>query len=86
MQSPVKTGGTTSLFLAFIAKTCLKLIRHVASLKGVPVVVISLLKGSLTRYFDPAFWKYESAQAKIIVYYPRNEVKSCKNSPLPNRE
>jgi hypothetical protein len=25
-------------------------------------------------YFDPAFWKYEGAQAKIVVYYPRNEV------------
>ncbi len=37
-------------------------------------------------YFDPAFWKYEGAQAKIVVYYPRNEVKSCGNSPLPNQE
>ncbi len=36
--------------------------------------------------FDPAFWKYEGAQAKIVVYYPRNEVKSCENSPLPNRK
>ncbi len=25
--------------------------------------------------FDPAFWKCEGAQAKIVVYYPRNEVK-----------
>jgi hypothetical protein len=24
-------------------------------------------------YSDPAFWKYEGAQAKIVVYYPRNE-------------
>jgi hypothetical protein len=55
MQSPVNTGGTTSLFLAFIAKTFLNHIRHVASLKGVPVVVISLLKGSLTRYFLLSF-------------------------------
>jgi hypothetical protein len=39
-----------------------------------------------TADFDPAFWKYEGAQAKIVVYYPRNEVKSCENSPLPNRE
>jgi hypothetical protein len=23
--------------------------------------------------FDPAFWKYKGAQAKIVVYYPRNE-------------
>jgi hypothetical protein len=23
--------------------------------------------------FDPAFWKCEGAQAKIVVYYPRNE-------------
>ncbi len=27
--------------------------------------------------FDPAFWKCEDAQAKIVVYYPRNEIKSC---------
>jgi hypothetical protein len=26
-------------------------------------------------HFDPAFWKCEGAQAKIVVYYPRNEVK-----------
>ncbi len=26
--------------------------------------------------FDPAFWYYEDAQAKIVVYYPTNEVKS----------
>ncbi len=25
--------------------------------------------------FDPAFWKYGGAQAKIEVYYPRHEVK-----------
>jgi hypothetical protein len=35
-------------------------------------------------HFDPAFWKYEGAQAKIVVYYPRNEVKSCENSSSPN--
>jgi hypothetical protein len=35
------------------------------------------------KYFDPAFWKYEGAQAKIVVYYPRNEIKSCEKSPLP---
>ncbi len=27
------------------------------------------------RYFDPAFWKCEGARAKIVVYYPRNEIK-----------
>ncbi len=25
--------------------------------------------------FDPACWEYEGAQAKIVVYYPRNELK-----------
>ncbi len=25
--------------------------------------------------FDPAFWKCEGARAKIVVYYPRNEIK-----------
>jgi len=39
-----------------------------------------------TLSLDPAFWKYEDAQAKILVYYPRNEVKSCEYSSLPNRE
>jgi hypothetical protein len=24
--------------------------------------------------FDSAFWEYEDAQAKIVVYYPRNEL------------
>ncbi len=25
-------------------------------------------------YFDPTCWEYEGAQAKIVVYYPRNEL------------
>ncbi len=28
-------------------------------------------------YFDSACRDYEGAQAKIVVYYPRNELKSC---------
>jgi hypothetical protein len=31
----------------------------------------------MTNNLNPAFWKYEGAQAKIVVYYPINEVKSC---------
>ncbi len=71
MQSPVNTGGTTSLFLALIAKTFLKLNRHVPPLKGIPVVAISLLKVQpyetfssgflysarlLSHLFKPEFW------------------------------
>jgi hypothetical protein len=28
-------------------------------------------------YFDSACREYEGAQAKIVVYYPRKELKSC---------
>ncbi len=73
MQSPVNTGGATSLFLAFIAKTFLKLIRHVASLKGVPVVVISLLKGSLTRYFLLHFL-YSASLLSHLLKGPMHEI------------
>ncbi len=50
------------------------------------LTVYSMCMWRVTVIFDPAFWKYEGAQAKIVVYYPRNEVKSCENSPIPNRE
>ncbi len=32
-------------------------------------------KTNIVYNFDPAFWKCEGAQAKIVVYYPRNDVK-----------
>ncbi len=36
--------------------------------------------------FDPAFWE-EDLQGKIVVYYPRNELKILweEKSPLPSR-
>jgi hypothetical protein len=32
--------------------------------------------------FDPAYWEYESAQAKIVVYFPRNELKIVWEEPF----
>ncbi len=32
--------------------------------------------------FGPACWEYEDSQAKIIVYYPRNELKILWEEPF----
>jgi hypothetical protein len=41
-------------------------------LPGKPVEALSARRRILSGHFDPAFGKYEGAQAKIVVYYPRN--------------
>ncbi len=48
------------------------------SITGLPLdleILIRCLTVFMSANFDPAFWKCEGAQAKIVVYYPRNEVK-----------
>jgi hypothetical protein len=42
-------------------------------LPGKPVEALSARRRILSGHFDPAFGKYEGAQAKNVVYYPRNE-------------
>ncbi len=32
--------------------------------------------------FDTAYWENEGAQAKIVVYYPRNELKILWEEPF----
>ncbi len=32
--------------------------------------------------FNPAFWEYEGAQAKMVVYYSRNELKILWEEPF----
>jgi hypothetical protein len=38
-----------------------------------------MLRNNLSN-FDPAFWKIESAQAKIVVHHPRNEYNLVRKS------
>jgi hypothetical protein len=40
----------------------------------------------LLEHFGPAFWEYEGAQAKIVVYYPRNQLKILWEEPFTEPE
>jgi hypothetical protein len=31
-------------------------------------------------HFDPAFWKYEDAQVKIVIYYNRHVIKQSRDT------
>jgi hypothetical protein len=37
-------------------------------------------------YFDPAFWKFEDALVKIVVYYNRHVIKQSRDTRLLPRE
>jgi hypothetical protein len=49
-------------------------VSHLSQITGKTKEMTVTIRNRNFIYFDPAFWKYEGAQAKIVVYYSRNEL------------
>jgi hypothetical protein len=88
-----KSGNSLYIYASKVEKYHLQFISSLAGVKikwirytpytSSTYSVFSVL--ATKTYFDPAYWEYEGAQAKIVANYPGNELKTLWEEPLPSR-